>query len=207
MPEDDEDNADTAKSWSLAEVETFLSAAKVERLYAAWLMSAYGMRRSEVLGMRWTRFSDEALKVRRGRVAIGTETEENLPKSKRSNRDIPPPAELAAALRALKTRQRRECLALGIEWSDDRLIVVDEVGEAIRPERYSDSFQRLRSRAGLRRIQLKGLRNTSVSLMLAQGIPVHIVAAFHGHNPSMSLSVYSDAQPEDLQAAGASLFG
>jgi hypothetical protein len=43
--------------------------------------------------------------------------------------------------------------------------------------------------------------------MLALGIPVHIVTAWHGHDPAVSLSIYSDAQPEDLRAAGAALFG
>ncbi|MFX0578717.1 hypothetical protein [Nocardia nepalensis] len=31
--------------------------------------------------------------------------------------------------------------------------------------------------------------------------------AGHGHDPAVSLSIYSDAQPEDLRAAGAALFG
>jgi integrase len=206
IPEDD-DAAEAAKSWTVAEVQRFRAVAQSHRLYACWLMSTYGMRRSEVLGMRWSRFDDAALRVRRGRVAVGTETEENLPKSRRSRRDLPPPAELAEALRALKTVQRAECLALGVPWSDDRLIVVDEAGTPLRPERYSDEFQKIAKAAGLRRIQLKGLRNTSVSLMLALGIPVHIVAAWHGHDPSMSLSVYSDTHAEDLKAAGAALFG
>ena len=65
----------------------------------------------------------------------------------------------------------------------------------------------MRERAGLRRIHLKGLRNTSVSLMLSSGIPVHIVAGWHGHDPAVSLSIYSEAQPDDLRAAAASLFG
>ncbi len=77
----------------------------------------------------------------------------------------------------------------------------------VRHEWYSDEFQRLRERAGLRRIHLKGLRNTSVSLMLSSGIPVHIVAGWHGHDPAVSLSIYSEAQPDDLRAAAASLFG
>ncbi|MGV9837064.1 site-specific integrase [Nocardia niigatensis] len=204
---DDDDATDAAKSWTVAEIQQFRQAAASHRLYACWLMSTYGMRRSEVLGMRWSRFDDDALKVRRGRVAVGTATEENLPKSRRSRRDLPPPAELAQALRSLKNVQRAECLALGIPWSDDRLIAVDEAGTPLRPERYSDEFQRIAKAAGLRRIQLKGLRNTSVSLMLALGIPVHIVAAWHGHDPSMSLSVYSDTHAEDLKAAGAALFG
>jgi hypothetical protein len=43
--------------------------------------------------------------------------------------------------------------------------------------------------------------------MLAGGTPVHVVAAGHGHNPAVSLSIYSEAQPDDLRAAGAALFG
>lgn len=206
VPEDD-DATEAAKSWTVAEAERFREAARAHRLHACWLLSTYGARRSEVLGMRWSRFEDEMLKVRRGRVAIGTETEENLPKSKRSRRDLPPPADLADALRALKILQKAECLALGIPWSDDRLIAVREDGTPVRPEWYSDEFQRISKRAGLRRIPLKGLRNTSVSLMLKLGIPVHIVAAWHGHDPAVSLGIYSDVQPEDLKAAGTALFG
>ncbi|MCX4093590.1 site-specific integrase [Nocardia sp. alder85J] len=160
LPEDDE-AADAAKSWTVAEVEQFRVTAQAHRLYACRLMSTYGMRRSEVLRMRWTRFSDTALKVRRGRVAMGgTETEENAPKSLRSRRDLPPPAELVDALRALKKAQRAECLALAIAWSDDCLIAAHTDGTPIRPEWYTDEFQQIAKAAGPRRIQLKGLRNT-----------------------------------------------
>jgi integrase len=61
-----DDDADDTKSWTLAEVETFRESVRRERLYACWLLSCYGMRRSEVLGVRWSRFDDAALKVRRG---------------------------------------------------------------------------------------------------------------------------------------------
>jgi hypothetical protein len=47
----------------------------------------------------------------------------------------------------------------------------------LRPSSGTGEFQRLRSRAGLTRIKLHGLRNTSVSLMLDQGISVQIDAA------------------------------
>ncbi|WP_280245380.1 site-specific integrase [Nocardia abscessus] len=205
IPEDDDED-DTSKSWTVEEVEQFRTAAREDRLYACWLMSCYGMRRSEVLGMRWTRFDAAALRVRRGRVAIGSETEENLPKSRRSRRSLPPPAELAEALGALKLLQQEEARVLGVEWTDDRLIAVHEDGRPVRPEWYSDQFQKIRERAGLRRIPLKHLRNTSVSLMLALHIPPHIVAKWHGHDPTMTLGVYSDAHDEDLRDAGSKMF-
>ncbi|MEV2222926.1 site-specific integrase [Nocardia vinacea] len=200
------DDAIETRSWSVAEIETFRESVRAERLYACWLLSCYGMRRSEVLGARWTRFDKTSLRVRRGRVAIGSETEENLPKSRRSRRDLPPPPDVTEALDTLKALQQAECQALGIPWTDDRLIAVHQDGTPLRPKWYSDEFQRLRTWAALRRIPLKHLRNTSVSLMLARGIPPHIVGAWHGHDPAISLSIYSDAQPEDLKAAGAALF-
>ena len=144
--------------------------------------------------------------IRRGRVTVGKESDEGMPKSRRSRRDLPLPAELSSALNEFKTRQQAEAEAFGTRWSDDRLIAVREDGSPIRHEWYSDEFQRLRQHASLRRIHLKGLRNTSVSLMLAGGMPVHVVAAWHGHDPAVSLSIYSDAQRDDLRAAGAALF-
>jgi hypothetical protein len=42
--------------------------------------------------------------------------------------------------------------------------------------------------------------------MLASGIPMHVVAAWHGHDPAVSPSIYSEAQRDDLRAAGDALF-
>lgn len=198
----------TAKSWNLTEVGRFREAVSEHRLFACWLLSMYGMRRSEVLGLRWSAVDLDTgtLSVRRGRVAVGGEAVEGAPKSRRSRRDLPLPADVVTALRTLRQRQRAEALPLGVGWSDDRLVAVQEDGTPLRPESYTDEFQRLRSRAGLRRIKLHGLRNTSVSLMLDQGHPPHIVAAWHGHDPAVALSIYADVKADELRAVGASLF-
>lgn len=198
----------TFKSWTLTEALTFLDSVRDHRLFACWLLSCYGLRRSEVLGLRWNAIDLETglLLVRRGRVAVGNETVEGAPKSRRSRRDLPLPSDVIEALSALKTRQKSEAKALGARWTDDRLIAVSDDGTPVRPGGYTDAFQRLRKRVGLRRIQLHGLRKTSVSLMLDQGHPVHIVAAWHGHDPAVSLSVYSDAKADELRVVGESLF-
>ncbi|WP_343708210.1 site-specific integrase [Mycobacterium sp.] len=197
----------TAKSWTLGEVEQFRASVRDHRLFACLLLSCYGLRRSEILGIRWSAIDGDVLSIRRSRVAVGNDAVEGLPKSRRSMRDLPLPAEVATALHQLKAVQQAEAREFGTAWSDERLVAVREDGSPIRHEWYSDEFQRLRQRAGLRRIHLKGLRNTSVSLMLAGGSPVHVVAAWHGHDPAVSLSIYSDAQRDDLRAAGATLFG
>jgi integrase len=145
-------------------VDQFRESVRDHRLFACWLLSCYGLRRSEVLGLRWgaVDLGTGTLSVRRGRVAVGSEAVEGAPKSKRSRRDLPLPADVTEALRALKIEQKQEALRLKRGWSDDRLVAVHEDGSPLRPESYTDEFQRLRSRAGLRRIKLHGLRNTSV---------------------------------------------
>lgn len=200
------DNTTTAKSWTLDEVNRFRETVARHRLHALWLLSMYGLRRSEVMGLCWSDINGDTLSVRRGRVTVGSDDVVADPKSRRSRRDLPLPADVIAALRALKARQKTEALAVGLGWSEDRPVAVHEDGTPIRPEWWSDEFHRLRGAAGLRRIKLHGLRNTSVSLMLDRGMPVHIVAAWHGHDPAVSLAVYADAKADELRAAGASLF-
>ncbi len=199
----------TVKSWTLAEVLRFRDAVRDHRLYACWLLSCYGLRRSEVLGLRWSAVDLDTgtLSVRRGRVAVGGEAVEGAPKSRRSRRDLPLPGDVTEALWALRHCQQTEAMELGRGWSDDRLVAVHEDGTPLRPESYTDEFQRLRTRAGLSRIKLHGLRNTSVTLMLDQGHPPHIVAGWHGHDPAVALSIYSDVKADELRAAGTSLFG
>jgi site-specific recombinase XerD len=120
---------------------------------------------------------------------------------------LPLPADVTEALPALRQRQRAEAMALGLGWSGDRLVAVREDGEPLRPESYADEFQRLRARAGLRRIRLHGLRNPSASLMLDQGHLPQVVAAWHGHDPAVAFSIYADVKADELRAVGASLFG
>lgn len=206
--QDDSDDA-AERAWTLAEAETFRAAVADDRLFGLWLCSLYGMRRSEVVGLRWSAINLDTgtLRVRKGRVNVGGQAVEDDPKSERSKRSLPLPADVTEALRSLKTHQRAEALALGVSWADDRLVAVHEDGRPVRPDWYSDTFDRLRERAGLRQITLHGLRHTSVSLMFDRGVAPHVVAAWHGHSPEVALRIYTHVKAAELHAAGSALFG
>ena len=79
-----DETSGTSKSWTLAEVERFRDLVRHDRLYACWLLSCYGLRRSEVLGLRWSALDGDTLLIRRGRVTVGKESDEGMPKSRRS---------------------------------------------------------------------------------------------------------------------------
>ena len=79
-----DETSGTSKSWTLAEVERFRDSVRHDRLYACWLLSCYGLRRSEVLGLRWSALDGDTLLIRRGRVTVGKESDEGMPKSRLS---------------------------------------------------------------------------------------------------------------------------
>ncbi|ULN32597.1 site-specific integrase [Mycolicibacterium smegmatis] len=206
----DDSDSRTVVAWSPAEVEIFRVSVAGHRLYALWLVSMYGLRRSEVLGLRWSDVDLDTgtLRVRRGRVAVGSEVVEGRTKApKRSDRTLPLPDELTEALRTFKTARKREALAVGVPWDDRGLVAVREDGDPIAPDWYSAEFDRLRAATGQRRITLKGLRASSESAMLSRGVPLHVSAAWHGHSEAVALAHYARAQEDDLRRAGAALFG
>lgn len=85
------------------------------------------------------------------------------------------------ALHALKVAQAAEKLAAGAAYADGGYVVVDELGEPVHPEWYSDEFGRLAKRAGVKRIVLHEGRHTTLSLMEKAGVPISVVSKWAGH--------------------------
>ncbi|MGW5438597.1 tyrosine-type recombinase/integrase [Nocardia asteroides] len=193
--------------WTRDQAAAFRAHVREHRLYALFLLSLCGMRRSEIMGLRWSRIVGTTLTVARGRVAIGKDTEEGDPKSRRSRRALPLPADVMAALNRFRVTQRAEALALGRQWSDDGLVAVDEAGEPFRPEWYSDEFQRQAKAAGLPVIRLHDTRHTAATILLDSGASVAVAAKWLGHDPAILLRVYGHVYDEALESAGAALFG
>jgi len=176
--------------WTPMEMLEFISFVKSShRLWACYLLSAYGLRRSEVCGLRWSDVDIETgtLSIEQGFVEVDGQTHVvGAPKSERSRRTLPLPEEVATALHDLRAQQRRESLAHGIGWSDARHVCSDEDGTTVLPRTYSRQFAAMVKDAGLRPIILRNLRHTSVSVMLHDGVPPSTVAAWHGRDVRMT---------------------
>lgn len=189
------------KAMSLDEVQTVAEFARSDRLAAGWALTLAGLRRSEVLGLRWQDIDlsgDPAtLTVRHGRV--GDSEALTPPKRSRSARTLPLPPQLAAAL-----RDHRKSLAdsFGLNCvSSTSFVIVDAAGSPIRPELYSDEWRRLCHRSGIsRRVILHEARHSSVTTMRAAGLPDRAVAAWHGHSEATMRATYDHVSLEDLTA-------
>jgi integrase len=91
-------------TWSEVQLTAFVAAAAADRLAACWLLSALGLRRGEVLGLRWSDVDLDAgtLTIARARVLVDGKVIEKSPKSRRSWRVLPLFEPVTAALAALQ---------------------------------------------------------------------------------------------------------
>lgn len=199
-------------TWSRAEVRKFLTAASRHRLHAAWRLSLYGLRRGEVLGLRWSDIDLKAktLTVGQARVLVEYKVLIEEPKSRNGFRTLPLDDQLVGALAELHKRQMAESATAGaayragltgLDWyRGGEYVVTDELGMPVHPEWYSDEFGRLLRRIGLRRITLHDSRHTTLTLMEHGGVPISIVSKWAGHYDSaFTQRTYVHASTEDLE--------
>jgi integrase len=192
-------------SWEPQELARFLEVVRDTRLGAIWRLAAMtGMRRGEILGLRWRDLDLERarLSVRQAVVAVGYEVVHSTPKS-HSARVIDLDAETVEQLRAHRARQEAERVEWGPDYEDQDLVVAKENGEPIHPHTFSQTFERLIVKANLRRIRLHDLRHTHATLALKAGVPVKVMSERLGHeSPAFTLKQYAHVIP-GMQAEAA----
>jgi integrase len=203
-------------TWEPAHAAAFLSTAAGDRLEAAWQLSLYGLRRGEVLGLRWSDVDlvGKTLTVRWTRGMVGTEIVEGEPKTPRSKRTLPLDDALVAALDALALRQRDEADTAEDAYAPlcglcgGRHVVVDELGRAYRPEWFGKQFTRLARAARVPVIRLHDARHTCGTLMHLRGVPTAVISAWLGHaSAAFTMRTYVHSQDAELAGAAAVLRG
>jgi integrase len=193
-------------------VEKFRDHADTDSLGAAWRLTLTGVTRSEICGLRWDDIDLEngTASITQGRVALddGT-TEVNEPKSAQRYRVVPfeqiHPG-TTALFKRLKAKQAADRLAAGAAWRNSGFVVVDELGDPLRPEVYSDRFRRMCSAAGVPVIRLHNVRHTIALLLKLSGKPPWVGAGLLGHSVEVHEKTYARGYAAPgMQAAADSL--
>ena len=194
------------QAWTPEQVHSFLNHVAGDRYEAAWRLSLYGLRRGEVLGLLWedVDLGRNEVTVRQTRVVAGKEVVISTTKNGKV-RKVPIGSEVATALRSFKSLQAVERLEVGDSYNQQGLVVVDERGIPMRPERYGDLFQAHARAAGLPRIRLHDLRHTAATLLKSKGVPMLTAASLLGHDPMIFAKVYGHDYEEDLRRAANTL--
>jgi integrase len=182
-----------------------LKAAKSERLHALYVLAlCLGLRRGELLGLRWEDLDLDAgtLEVVQSLQRIGGELRFVRPKTDDSERTIPLPDLCVEALRAHRDRQAAERSDAWPDWQEQGLVFPSRVGTPMEPDNLRRSWGRIRKAAGLEEVRLHDTRHTCVSLLLALGIPPNIVREIVGHSDiEVTMTIYAHASLDDKRAA------
>ncbi|MFF4017926.1 tyrosine-type recombinase/integrase [Streptomyces sp. NPDC001843] len=180
--------------WTLDETLDFLAASRKDPLYAAFVLAiAMGLRRGELVGLRWTDvdLDKRVLYVRqqtqRRRGVLYDDDTKN-----RRNRALPLPAMCIAPLRWHRMRQVAAKQRAGEPWDDGGYVFVTRNGRPVEPRNMYRSFTRVAQSAGLRVIRLHDARHGCATLLTAAGVAPRVVMEILGHSQiSITMDVYT----------------
>lgn len=204
---------DKGRAWSAQEAVTFLRTARAHRLYAACvLVLVLGLRRSEVLGLRWQDVDFAARQiepVKQVQREKGTGLVLKDLKTESSHAVLPLPEFCARALEERRELQELERRIAGERWGQapgHDLIFSSEHGGMIDPVGFSRSFDRLVTRAGVRRITVRLARHTCGTLLAFLKVHPKVAQAVLRHSQiSMTMDVYTHVVGSDEREAVALL--
>lgn len=176
--------------------------------WALWQLTLSGLRRGEVMGLRWSDIDLKAgtVAINRSRVkgVHGAGSQVGKPKTKRGLRVlfISEMPDLMAALRELRDRQLAD---FGGEQVRSGYLALDEYGEPLAPVRWTRRWMSALKAAGVRPLPLHSARHTAITRLREAGVPDFIVAEWAGHDENIMRGVYTHAQEKGLREAGSAL--
>jgi integrase len=191
-----------------AQVATLLESTAADRFHIAWRLAIYGLRRGEILALNWNAvdFDNRVLAITAARIPVSGGSVTGATKTKSSERTLPMPDDLIAALKAERKRQRSAKLALGPKWKDNGLVVVDEFGNAPHPDTLTKAWTEALTDAGLPHIRLHDARHSCATMMHMRGVPAVVIAAWLGHTDArFTLATYAHSTNAALADAAATL--
>ena len=186
-----------ADFYSEDELNTLFKIVKNTQLEViVYLTAFYGLRRSEVLGIKWSAidFVNKTITISHKVITVTDESEENetktktITKSKTKNkssyRSLPLLPIIADVLKKYKKKIQENKKMCGNSYITDYedYICVDTMGKLFRPEYVTDHFRLLLKNNGLRHIRFHDLRHSCASLLLSKGVPMKAIQEWLGHS-------------------------
>ena len=202
-----------ASYYSAEEMEKLFEAAQGHKLELIIQLAAfYGLRRAEVMGLRWEAIDFEAKTLTIRHIVTSTRidgkkilVEADRAKTKSSLRTLPLVDPIAERLKAVKEQQEYNQKICGNCYNQEYLgyVFVDAMGNLIQPDSVTTGFPQLLKENGLRRIRFHDLRHSCASLLLKEGVPMKQIQEWLGHRDiSTTANIYAhlDSQSKNLSA-------
>lgn len=197
-------------TWTVDEVNRFLNLIKNSSMEIPYLLAIFtGMRRGEVLGLKWddVDFENKKIRIKRSLCFVsGKGLIFKEPKTKKSKRQISISQHVVNVLKKHKQKQEFQKEKLGTQYQDNNLIVCTDDGKPLDPRNLLRQFYRLIEEANVPRISFHDLRHTHATILMQQGENPKVVSERLGHSRvGITLDLYSHVS-DDLQEQAAEKF-
>ncbi|MED4332259.1 tyrosine-type recombinase/integrase [Geobacillus stearothermophilus] len=197
-------------TWTVDEVNRFLNLIKDSSMEIPYLLAIFtGMRRGEVLGLKWddVDFENKKIRIKRSLCFVsGKGLIFKEPKTKKSKRQISISQHVVNVLKKHKQKQEFQKEKLGTQYQDNNLIVCTDDGKPLDPRNLLRQFYRLIEEASVPRISFHDLRHTHATILMQQGENPKVVSERLGHSRvGITLDLYSHVS-DDLQEQAAEKF-
>lgn len=212
-------NAFVGNFYDSDEMNALFESIKGDRLEIPIMLAAfYGLRRSEVIGLRWSAidFNENILRIQHTVTNCNLdgknlEIASDTTKTKSSMRTLPLVPHIRVLLLAAKEAQSINRHLCGRSYCSDYLdyVFVNEIGERIKPNYLTNGFSKILDKHNLRKIRFHDLRHSCASLLLANGVLMKQIQEWLGHSDfSTTANIYAHLDYKSkLSSADAMLSG
>lgn len=174
-------------------------------IYTAIILAARtGLRRGELLGIRWSDvdFENKSISVNQVLIRHNDTVEfKPYPKTQNSQREITIDTVTYETLLKQKEYCDNNKNKYGRRYMLFNLVVCRENGNYIRPDNLSETFRKIANKCGFSNLRLHDLRHFNASLMVMAGVDVKTASSRLGDRPDTMLKIYTHVQKEIEQQA------
>lgn len=197
------------KFYTAEQMKHLLEVTKDERLYPLiYITSIYGLRRSEVLGLKWdsVNYETQTLSICHTVAKVTKVVEKDKTKNASSFRSFPLTADAAEMFRHLKKQEDLNRKLFGKEYHNNDYIFKWEDGKPYSPDYVSHAFGKLLKKYNLPHIRFHELRHSCASLLLSQGFGLKDVQEWLGHSDiKMTANIYGHLDTKRKQGIAANM--
>lgn len=198
-----------AKVLNESDIPKFLNIFKSTDIYIAIVLAiGVGLRRGEVLGIRWNDidFKNKTISINQTLLHGNKGYIFSTPKSEKSRRTIVISDSILYILNEVREKQCDDKRKLGKSYNDSGLIICKNDGSPINPSTFSHVFSKVLKDNYFSHIRFHDLRHTNATLMLKNNIPAKIASERLGHSSiGITLDLYSHVLNEMQEEAAEKL--
>lgn len=186
------------EAYSAPQTAMLLDDLRKSRVFIPVLLAAMcGMRRGEVIALRWKDIDLAAavIAVTRSAEQVGTEVRYKETKSGKA-RTVALSSTVLDELKRHRLAQAEEQLKIGVRPDENSFVVAQVDGSPLKPVSLTHEWTRLLAKTNLPRIRFHDLRHSHATQLLAAGVHPKIASERLGHSTiGITLDLYSHVMP------------